>query len=126
MKQQIEDISGNSQYDAARANWGGTWRMPTKEEFDELLNKCIWTWTTQGEEEGYEVTGPNGNSIFLPAAGYRRGTSLYYAGSNGYCWSSTPDESSTRIAYYLYFRSDNRGTSWYDRYYGQSVRPVSE
>ena len=126
-KQQIGDISGNSQYDAARANWGGTWRMPTKEEFDELLNKCIWTWTTQGEEEGYEVTGPNGNSIFLPAAGFRIGTSLYYAGSYGSYWSSTPHESNTQRAYYLYFfRSDYHYTHWNYRGRGLSVRPVSE
>ena len=124
--QEMGDISGNPQYDAARANWGGTWRMPTKAEFDELLNKCTWRWTTQGGNNGYKVTGPNGNSIFLPAAGYRLGTSLYYAGSFGYCWSSTPNESTTQGAYDLYFGSDYHDTNWHDRYYGRSVRPVSE
>lgn len=122
----IGDIGGNASYDAARANWGGTWRMPTKEEFDELLNKCTWTWTTQGGKEGYKVTGPNGNSIFLPAAGSRDGTSLYYAGSIGYYWSSTPYESNTQDAYYLSFFSFNHDTYWGDRYDGRSVRPVSE
>jgi len=122
----IGDIGGNASYDAARANWGGTWRMPTKEEFDELLNKCIWTWTTQGEEEGYEVTGPNGNSIFLPAAGFRGGTSLNFAGSYGNYWSSTPYESSTQGAYYLDFGSGYHDTNCCDRRVGLSVRPVSE
>ena len=58
----------NPQYDAATANWGGDWRMPTKAELNELLNNCTWTWTTQNGHKGYKVTGPNGNSIFLPAA----------------------------------------------------------
>ncbi|MCD8303544.1 MAG: hypothetical protein LUC86_01770, partial [Prevotellaceae bacterium] len=70
-------IAGNSSYDAARANWGGTWRLPTADEIDELIDKCDWEWTTRGGHAGYKVTGPNGNSIFLPAAGWRYGTSLY-------------------------------------------------
>jgi hypothetical protein len=56
--------------DAACANWGGSWRMPTRAEQDELRNNCTWTWTTQNGVNGYKVTGTNGNSIFLPAAGY--------------------------------------------------------
>ena len=128
--QEIGDISGNPQYDAARANWGGTWRMPTKSEFEELIEECEWEWTSEGENDryidGYRVTGPNGNSIFLPAAGYMYGTSLYYAGSYGRYWSSTPYESSTQYAYYLRFLSGNHGTRWDYRYYGQSVRPVSD
>ena len=124
--QQIGDISGNPQYDAARANWGGTWRMPTKVEFEELINNCTWTWTSEGGYNGYRVTGPNGNSIFLPAAGYRYGTSLYYAGSNGRYWSSTPYETSTQYAYSLYFSSDYHDTRWRYRHYGLSVRPVSD
>ena len=124
--QQIGDISGNPQYDAARANWGGTWRMPTKVEFEELINNCTWTWTSEGGYNGYRVTGPNGNSIFLPAAGYRSGTSLTNAGSYGYCWSSTPGEGNTRNAYGLYFYSDLHDTNWDHRNIGQSVRPVSD
>lgn len=76
------DIAGSSQYDAARANWGSSWRLPTKAEFQELINNCTWTWTSQGGHNGYKVTGKNGNSIFLPAAGWRYGSSLYYAGEN--------------------------------------------
>ena len=123
--EQMDDISGNPQYDAATANWGGDWRMPTKAELNELLNNCTWTWTAQNGVSGYNVEGPNGNSIFLPASGFRDGSSLYYAGSYGFYWSSTPYESN-RTAYYLYFSSDVHGMSDYRRYYGRSVRPVLE
>ncbi len=120
------DIAGNPAYDAARANWGGTWRLPTAREIDELVNECEWEWTTQKGHNGYEVTGPNGNSIFLLAAGWRYGTSLYDAGGSGYYWSSTPDEGHAYGAYGLFFYSGGHGRSWYCRYVGQSVRPVSE
>ncbi len=123
----IGDISGNPLYDAARANWGGTWRMPTKAEFDELLNKCKWEWTTQGGKKGYRVIGPNGNSIFLPAAGRRSDSSLDYAGINGFYWSSTPD-SSTDIEYghRISFNRVCPTMGWNYRLYGFPVRPVSE
>lgn len=124
--QEMGDISGNPQYDAARANWGGTWRMPTKIEFEELIDNCTWRWMGKFGYKGYMVTGPNGNSIFFPAAGYRLWTSLSNAGSYGLYWSSTPLESSTQYAYYLRFLSGNHGTRWDYRYYGQSVRPVSD
>lgn len=66
----LSDISGDGRYDAARANWGGDWRMPTKAEFQELRNHCVWTWTSQDGQDGYLVTSAkNGNSIFLPAGG---------------------------------------------------------
>ena len=126
------DISGDATYDAATANWGSSWRMPTEAECQELIDDCTWTWTTQensdGEEiNGYLVKGTNGNSIFLPAAGRRYGSSLYYAGTDGYYWSSTPYASSSYLAYSLYFPSSLRYvSSCYYRYYGGSVRPVSE
>ena len=122
----IGDISGGSRYDAARANWGGTWRLPTKVEMQELIDKCTWTWTSQGGHNGYRVTGPNGSSIFLPAAGFRYGSSLNLAGDYGGFWSSTPYESDARNAYSLYFNSSGHDLGWYNRYYGRSVRPVSD
>ena len=122
----IGDISGDSRYDVARSNWGGTWRLPTQAEMQELIDKCMWTWTSQGGHNGYRVTGPNGSSIFLPAASYRNRSSLYYAGYLGYYWSSTPDESDARNAYDLAFNSSGRRLYWNYRYYGQSVRPVSD
>ena len=122
----IGDISGDAQYDAARKNWGGSWRMPTKAELQELKNNCSWKWTTQNGVKGYKVTGPNGNSIFLPAAGYRYGSSLNYAGSGGYYWSSTPRESYSTDAWYLYFNGSECYMGSNGRYYGRSVRPVIE
>ncbi len=119
------DISGNPQYDAARANWGGTWRLPTKAEFDELVNKCKWEWTTQGGKKGYRVIGPSGNSIFLPAAGWRSASLLDYADTYGSYWSSTPD-SSTSYACYLDFGSGLWYPGWGIRNSGFPVRPVSE
>ncbi|MCD8302528.1 MAG: DUF1566 domain-containing protein [Prevotellaceae bacterium] len=122
----MDSISGNASYDAARANWGGSWRMPTASEIYELIDKCEKEWTTMDGHNGYKVTGPNGNSIFLPAAGWRGGTSLYDAGDYGGYWSSTPDESDTRGAYSLYFNSGNFLRYWKYRNYGYSVRPVSD
>lgn len=102
------------------------YKLPSKKEFEELKELCTWTWESQGGHNGYKVTGPNGNSIFLPAAGFRYGMSLYYAGDYGNYWSSTPDESNTQGAFYLYFISGRHRVSWDYRYYGLSVRPVSE
>lgn len=124
---QMSDIAGNAQYDAATANWGGDWRMPTYDELNELRNRCTWTWTTQNGVNGYKVKGPSGASIFLPAAGRRDGSSLYYAGSDGFYWSSTPLEYDGDCAYYLYFHSDYH--NMYGNYYrlhGQSVRSILE
>lgn len=111
--------------DAARANWGGSWRMPTHDEFTELRENCTWTWTTQNGVKGYKVTSKvNGNSIFLPAAGYRNNSSLGGAGTYGYYWSSSLYTDLPNGARYLLFYSV--GVDWYDnnRYCGQSVRPV--
>ncbi len=112
-------------YDAATANWGSAWRMPTLDEMTELVNNCTWKWTTYNGVTGWLFTGPNGNSIFLPAAGCRFGTDLSSAGSYGYYWSATPYSRSGN-AYSLYFYSGNYG--WYigTRDYGLAVRPVSE
>ena len=125
-KTSMGDIAGNAAYDAARANWGGTWRLPTKAEYEELANQCTWTWTTQGGHNGYRVTGKNGNSIFFPAAGCRIGSSLDNVGELGSYWSSTPYESNTEHAYLLGFDSSYSGVFRYYRSYGRSVRPVSE
>ena len=119
-------IAGNSTYDVARAKWGGSWRMPTEGEYQELIDRCTWTWTTYEGVNGYKVTGPNGNSIFLPAAGRRGGSSLDDEGSGGNYWSATPKESGTGGAYFLGFYEDNRGIGWDYRYYRFSVRPVSD
>ena len=122
---QMDDISGNAQYDAAAANWGGNWRMPTYTEMYELNSICTWEWTKQNSVRGYKVTGPNGNSIFLPAVGYFNGTT-FNSGScvDSYYWSSTSG-SGAGYAGSLEFDS-GRSLMYYSftRYLGLSVRPV--
>ena len=112
--------------DAARANWGGKWRMPTIDEFEELRNNCTWKWTTQNGVNGYKVTSnSNGNYIFLPAAGYRDLGSLYGAGDYGYYWSSSaygPNYSTTALYMYFYSTWKERKNDY--KAAGRSVRPV--
>ena len=114
-------------HDAAHVQWGNGWRMPTKDELSALNSNCDWTWTTQNGVNGYVVKGRGAyvsKSIFLPAAGYGLGTSLYRSGSNGDYWSSVPNSDSD-YAWYLSFNSSYHDTyGYYDRYYGESVRPV--
>ena len=114
--------------DAAYVNWGPAWRMPSFEQFDELINSSYTTteWTTQNGVNGRKITSKtNGNSIFLPAAGYRLGSFLISAGSYGIYWSRTLPFCCPDLARYLYFYSSDIYT--YDgsgRWYGRSVRPV--
>lgn len=115
--------------DAAHVNWGGSWRMPTKAEWQELLVNCTWTWTTQNGINGYKVTskkaGYTDKFIFLPAAGYRNVSGLRTVGSYGYYWSSSLSEYDSSIAWYLLFNSGLAGLDGYrNRGYGRSVRPV--
>ena len=110
--------------DVAHVKWGGNWRMPTRVEQRELLNSCTWKWTTLNGVNGYNVTGPNGNSIFLPAAGYRDGTDVNFRGYYGNYWSSSlyNDYGNHACDLYVLDYSYHWGISY--RYYGQSVRPV--
>ena len=124
--QQMGNISGNIQYDAARANWGSTWRIPTKEEIEELLSNCSWNWTTQNGVYGYRVTGTNGNKIFLPATGFCYDTSHFHVGENGYYWASTPYSIYINAAYVLYFDNEKHKESYEQRGCGLMVRPVSD
>ncbi len=110
--------------DAATANWGGSWRMPTTAEQQELINNCTWDWTTRNGVNGYKVTGPNGNSIFLPAAGWMGGGPLGGAGSYGDYWSSSLETDYPDVAYYVSLDSDNVVWDGNDRSYGHPVRPV--
>ena len=113
--------------DVAHVKWGGSWRMPTKEEIAELLNNCSWTWTIQNGVNGYLVTSKsNGNSMFLPAAGYRWSENVSSSGSGGYCWSASLNEYHGYDAFNLYFYSGNRYQNYNSRYNGFSVRPVTE
>ncbi|MBO6025590.1 MAG: hypothetical protein J6P83_12170 [Bacteroidales bacterium] len=110
--------------DAATANWGSDWRMPTKEEWQELYQNTTHTWTTQNGVYGRLFTASNGNSLFLPAAGSRHGASLDDAGTGGYFWSSSLLTENPGSAWYLGFGSGYCFMHNYDRDYGRSVRPV--
>ena len=120
------DISGNPTYDVARAKWGSSWRLPTEAEFKELIDNCKWEWTIREGKKGYNVIGSNGNSIFLPAAGYRYGSSLDETGEYGYYWNSIPNERNDYSAGRLLFNSSTHYVNWGYRSGGRSVRPVSE
>ena len=120
--------------DVARQKWGGSWRMPTITEFQELIDNCTWTWTTMNGVNGYKVTGKKSGftdrSIFLPAAGYRYaeyrdGTNLSYAGERGYYWSSSLYAGIPSLAQHLSFNfGGGHGTDGSIRTNGHSVRPV--
>ncbi|MBQ3594422.1 MAG: carboxypeptidase regulatory-like domain-containing protein [Bacteroidales bacterium] len=122
--QQLSDISGNAQYDAATANWGGSWRTPTKDEIRELIYNCNWTPETQNGVDGFKVTGNNGNYIFIPASGYRDGSSLYIYGEC-YYWSSTPRQYGVEFANILYSDTEFQSEDVNYRYRGLTIRPVS-
>lgn len=114
--------------DVARVKLGGKWRTPADTEWIELRNACTWTWTTLGGVNGYKVTSKiNGNSIFLPAAGYRHDSSLYDVGLCGNYWSSSIGIGDyTYDACILRFNSDRLFRHGGLRYDGLSVRPISE
>ena len=117
------DIAG-TQYDVAHVKWGGSWVMPSEAQQDELRNNCTSEWTTKNGVNGRIFRGKNGNSIFLPAAGYRSLDKLSFSGSVCNYWSSTQSPSLTYYACSLLFSTVNlpflglRAT-------GLSVRPVS-
>ena len=143
----IDDIGGNTEYDAATSNWGDRWRIPSEDNFEELMNECNWIWTNINGSNGYKIVGPNANYIFIPAAGYyvdkligggNRGIYIsgddileyHHAGSflydchDEHCdildhWSSL--HGTSRLDF------DNGYVGWNDptaRYYGYPIRPV--
>ncbi len=112
--------------DVAHVKLGGNWRMPTDAEWTALRTQCTWTWTTQNGVNGRLVTASNGNSIFLPAAGYRYDPYLSSAGWGGYYWSSSLNTGVPYYAFIVTFSLGGVGRSNYDRCNGLSVRPVSE
>ena len=108
--------------DAAYVNWGSSWRMPTYGQLIELNDNCTWTWTTQNGVNGRLLTGPNGNTLFLPAAGARYDRTLGGRGVAGDYWSRTLGNG--KGAYVMCIFSDEVWWYNYNRYYGFSVRPV--
>ncbi len=125
------DATGNlvAAHDAATAHLGAPWRMPTDEEYDDLIHNCDWTWTTKNGVNGYEVRGHGdyaSNSIFLPAAGYGFYSTLDSPDSRGGCWSSTSGSNNLNGARSLSFGSDYFYLNDYYLFFGLSVRPVRD
>ena len=120
--------------DAARSNLGGNWRLPAKEEWDELLEDCTWEWKTNYNgtgANGYLVTskinGYTGTSIFLPTTGRYTGTNKMGSSTDGKYWSSTLHSSYQDSAFMLDFDNENNhSVSDSDRYLGLAVRPVCD
>ena len=110
--------------DAASAILGASWRIPTKAEFDELLNNCTATFTTSNGVSGYQFTGPNGNSIFMPMAGGRDGDGLLSGGESGFYWLSSLYSDDTDYAWGFLIDSESVYATSYYRMYGQTIRPV--
>ena len=98
--------------------------MPSWEQIEELYNYCTWHWTQRNGVNGQLVTGPNGNTMFLPAAGYRWYESLLGAGSRGHCRSRTLYPDFSYLAYGLNFDSGNVGWGYLSRSHGLPVRAV--
>ena len=119
-----------TKYDVAYVKWGNSWVMPSKKQFDELINNCNFKWTSLNYIKGaYFKSKTNGNSIFLPAAGYRSGTNLFDRGhiASGYYMSGTLISNDPSASHSLYFFYGDPYTDRSNgfRYLGHTVRPVT-
>jgi len=132
----LKNISGKD-CDVSTYKWGSDWRIPTKAEMDELLTECKWEQSTVGTTKGYRVTGPNGNSIFMPLAGERTdGTNVSLRGERFNYWTANLATASEQIndggcqstilctAWAMQFNGSNISMKPQLRCYGYSVRPV--
>ena len=122
---EMEDYTGNPTYDAAAANWEDRWRTPTEDDFIELYDECEWTWMTYNDIDGYLVTGPNGNSIFLPAGGLISGYTDKNIGEYGRYWSSTPYSGDDKRRYHLcFYEGSINAQIYYSGFVGMTIRAV--
>ena len=121
-------LLGNPKYDAATANWGDTWRMPSDHETYELHTECAWLWTEENGNSGQRIIGPNGNSIFLPAAGYFDNERVIAANEHGYYWKAhdgkyrNTDNGAFSCMYFTNRVKDNESMNYRN---GLPVRPVT-
>lgn len=118
-----EDIGGTS-YDAAHVNLDNGWRMPTYKEMDELVRNCNWEWVNINNVRGYRVTANNGNSIFLPAAGYYIGNTISKINEWPEYFTSTNDDQ--KEAYGLVDTGHGPVIIGLDKIYGKPIRPVKK
>lgn len=109
--------------DAAHVIWGGLWRIPTIEQAQELKERCSWLFNST--LNGYVVTGPNGNSIFLPVTGYIKGSTKMMSTSSAYFWTRTLSSDNPSMAYSLVFEKSGFEKYMF-RYYGLPIRPVAK
>lgn len=124
----VKSIEASSVHDPARANWGGSWRLPTENEIIELSKKCTWTWTSRNGTPGCIVKGPNGNTIFLPAGGRKDDgwSDIDYLNENGYYWSNALSSKSSYEARILYIGEGVHSAKDNPRKMGLCVRAVTE
>lgn len=122
----ITDADGNltAKSDVASQEWGPNWRIPTDAEYQELVEKCKWEFTTYNGAQGYLVTGPNHQTIFIIAAGYRLDGTTEHVGEYGDYWSATAVKELTTIACSMGYSPHTYGRRCYARYRGRSIRPV--
>lgn len=114
-----------SKYDAAKINWESSWRLPTEKECEELVKRCQWIWTSLNGKAGYKIIGPNGNSLFLPAGGWRISTLHRDVGSYGEYWTSTQGNGTT-YAYCIHFKNGQYLVNLLNRHHGYNIRPVAD
>lgn len=126
LNKKMGESSRNRIYDAAVANWGPTWLMPTKAQIEELLSNCTAQWLSYQGVKGCLLTSKvNAESIFLPASGYFVGKAPVMAGSIGCYWSGTANAGDNTSSYGLYIDEDGANSYWNNRYAGHCVRAVT-
>ncbi|MGN0237320.1 MAG: hypothetical protein ACI4AK_04450 [Lepagella sp.] len=119
----LGNIAGEWLYDVAEL---GSWRMPSKSEWQELIDNCVWEWSIYNHKFGYCVTGKNGKSIFLPASGYQEDVAVYEFDTSGCYWSSDPVDGNTINASHFHFNDSSHAIGSCGRHYGLSVRAVAK
>lgn len=111
-------------HDVVSQFWGSQWSIPTENQMRELIATCTWNWTTRNSVKGYQVTGPNGKSIFLPCTGYRDGETLWRPEDMGYYWTSTASRGGSAWAYNLHFGTNGHNVYGSSRFSGYAIRAV--
>lgn len=123
-----EDINfSGTEHDFATRTWGGKWRLPTRKELFELMEKCTWIWVSEKGVDGMKVTGPNGNSIFLPASGRTDHGDRYDLGEYGHYWSGTLSSDYGHYLFEMVFRDNGSYFAYvHKNISGESLRPVQD
>ena len=112
--------------DVANIKWGKSWRMPIKSEIEELQDKCVWQMINNNNVNGYLITGPNGNSLFLPFSGGYYDTTVYSQGNGSGYWTATLHEEEQDCAYSLNINVDSYKLKFNNRCLGLPIRPVTD